>query len=126
MNLLEAHSSRQLTFLNLLSSPFSWSEQVQPLENQFTSISEENVIQLNSSSPQPLKPLYTKVESLVEKFSTAANFNGILIVVDSINSLSLSLTKESDAIDFVQYLISLVSRKVLAYFDLIVFLKIFF
>src|SRR5690606_29297820 len=90
LNLLETHAAKQFTFLNLLSSPYQWTDQVQPVENSFTSISEENVIQLNTSLAEPLKPIYTKLSSLVDRFTTSDKFDGVLIVIDSLNSLSLA------------------------------------
>ena len=112
ISFVEAHAKRNFAFLNVLAAPFQWTDEIETVENTFTSISQENIIKINTTLASPLRPLYSKLEALVEKLSSIPASSGVCIVVDALNSLAIATKSDQDIIDFAQYLIALTEKKV--------------
>jgi len=115
VNLRTAHSEKTFTFINGLSSPYEWTDDVtmdstndQVLALQ--SIANAHPFTLQTSSPTPLKGLFDAIKRIVE--ANSAKSHRSLVVVDNLSILAMS-TSEYETIQFVQQLkIYLASRPV--------------
>eukprot|EP01128_Nolandella_sp_AFSM9_P006554 TRINITY_DN3405_c0_g1_i1.p1 TRINITY_DN3405_c0_g1~~TRINITY_DN3405_c0_g1_i1.p1 ORF type:complete len:283 (-),score=65.92 TRINITY_DN3405_c0_g1_i1:105-926(-) len=111
LNLTSYFSQKRFTYLNALSSPYPWTDDVLTLDSSYSSVSVANPCPLVSrnSSESPLQALFGKIKNLIAKAP-----DGVCLIIDDLTLLqTLSFSSEEgnemDLVSFVHNCASLLS-----------------